>query len=318
MDVLQKLSLAGLIPVISIEDASDAVPLCRALRDGGLPVAEITFRSAAAEEAIRAVHENLPDVLLGAGTVLTCAQVDRAVAAGAAYIVSPGINLQVVRHCQEIGIPIVPGCANPSDIDLALSAGLNIVKFFPAEAMGGLQLIKAISAPYSSVKFLPTGGIHEKNLVEYLSFPQVAACGGSWMVPKDAIAQKDWHRIETSARNAVRIMLGLELRHIGINSESPENARKTAEVLGALLDEGIREGTHSVFAGNAFELMKEPSFGTCGHIAIACNDLMRARWYLERRGFNFDERSAKEKAGKVVAIYFRNEIGGFAVHLLQK
>ena len=160
LDMIEKLSMAGIVPVIKVESADDAVPLCRALSDGGLPVAEITFRSDAAEEAIRRVHRELPDVILGAGTVLTCEQVDRAVAAGATYIVSPGLNAEVVKHCQQVGVPIVPGCSNPSDIELALSLGLTTVKFFPAEALGGLALIKAMSAPYGNVRFLPTGGVN--------------------------------------------------------------------------------------------------------------------------------------------------------------
>ena len=183
MTIFDKLSLAGLVPVIKVEDAADAVPLCKALSDGGLPVAEITFRTDAAEESIRRVHAELPDVMLGAGTVLTVDQVKRAVAAGAAYIVSPGLNPSVVGYCVENDIPVLPGCANPSDIEVALGFGLKIVKFFPAEALGGLKLIKAMSAPYGGISFVPTGGINEKNFLEYLAFDKVKAIGGSWMVP---------------------------------------------------------------------------------------------------------------------------------------
>ena len=231
MEMIEKLSLAGIVPVIKVEDAADAVPLCRALSDGGLPVAEITFRSDAAQEAIRRVHAELPDVILGAGTVITREQVDRAIEAGAAYIVSPGINPDIVHYCQEKDVPIVPGCANPSDIEVALSLGLKTVKFFPAEPLGGIKLIKAMSAPYGSVTFLPTGGINEQNLNDYLSFPKIVACGGSWMVPGDAVAQKDWKRIEELTRSAVNRMLGLEVRHVGINSGTPEQAMKDAQML---------------------------------------------------------------------------------------
>ena len=245
MDMMEKLSLAGLVPVIKVEDAADAVPLCRALSKGGLPVAEITFRTDAAEEAIRRVHEELPEVMLGAGTVLTKEQVDRAVAAGAAYIVSPGLNREIVRYCREKGVPIIPGCANPSDIEVALEEGLKTVKFFPAEALGGIQMIKAMSAPYGGVTFLPTGGINESNLNDYLSFPKVVACGGSWMAPQDAIATKDWERIERLARSAVNAMLGLELKHVGVNSGDPETAAKDAaqfaRLLGWELDELIQK-----------------------------------------------------------------------------
>ena len=298
MDMIKQLSLAGLVPVIAVNDAQDAIPLCKALSDGGLPVAEITFRTSAAEEAIRLVHEQLPDVILGAGTVLTCEQVDRAIAAGATYIVSPGLNPDVVKHCIEKGIPVVPGCGNPSDIEVALSLGLKTVKFFPAEALGGLKLIKAIAAPYVDVTFMPTGGINEKNLVEYLSFKKI---------------------VTELTRSAVNLMLGLELRHVGVNSGSPEAAMRDAQLFCKLLGWQVKEGNSSVFAGNAFEMMKKPFRGTNGHIAIACNDIARAKWHMERRGFAFeDESTASMKDGKMVAIYLKDEIGGFAIHLLQK
>lgn len=318
MDMIQQLSLAGLVPVIKVEDAQDAVPLCRALSNGGLPVAEITFRTAAAEEAIRLVHEQVPDVLLGAGTVLTAEQVDRAVAAGAGYIVSPGLNPKVVRYCVEKGVPIVPGCANPSDIEQALELGLSAVKFFPAEALGGLKVIKAMSAPYGQVKFLPTGGISEKNLNEYLAFPKIIACGGSWMVPDDAVKAKDWAKIELLARRAVELLLGLEVRHIGINAGTGDNAMRQAQLLSKLLGAEIKDGNSSVFVGKGVEIMKIPFRGQNGHVAVACNDVLRAKWHLERRGFVFDETSLKEKDGKAATIYLKDDIAGFAFHLLQK
>ena len=318
MEMIQKLSLAGLVPVIKVEDAADAVPLCKALADGGLPVAEITFRSDAAEESIRRVHAELPDVILGAGTVLTIEQVDKARAAGATYMVSPGLNPVIVEHCQKIGVPIVPGCANPSDIETALSLGLKTVKFFPAEALGGLNMIKALSAPYGSLTFLPTGGVNEKNLNEYLKFSKIVACGGSWMVPADAVAAKDWKRIENLTRSAVNSMLGLEVWHVGINSGSSEQAQKDAEMLVKLLGMELKDGSKSIFVGRGFEMMKTPFRGTHGHVAIGCNDFARARWHLERRGFTFDESSLMEKNGKPVGLYLKDEIAGFAFHLLEK
>ena len=164
MKVLDKISLAGLVPVIKVEKAEDAVPLCRALAEGGLPGAEITFRTAAAPEAIRRVAAELPDVILGAGTVLTIEQAKQAVDAGATYIVSPGLNPKVVKWCVDNDIPVLPGCANPSDIEQAIELGLDTVKFFPAEALGGLKLIKAMAAPYGNIKFVPTGGIYRRQL----------------------------------------------------------------------------------------------------------------------------------------------------------
>ena len=319
MEFLDKLSLAGLVPVIAIENANDAVPLCKALSDGGLPVAEITFRTAAAEEAIRKVHEALPDVLLCAGTVLTTEQVDRAVNAGASAIVSPGLNPEVVRYCLSKNIPVCPGTANPSDLEVALSLGLKAVKVFPAEAIGGIKLIKAMSAPYGGLRFMPTGGINENNMLDYLAFDKILCCGSSWMVPKDAIAAKDWGKITGLTRSAVDKMLGFELRHIGINSGDPEQAMKDAKLLSALLGWEIKDGNSSVFCGTGFEMMKKPFRGTHGHIAVGCTSVARAKWHLEQRGFVFeDESTASVKNGKMVAIYLKDEIAGFAVHLVQK
>jgi len=319
MDFLDKLSLAGLVPVIAINDAEDAVPLCKALSDGGLPVAEITFRTAAAEESIRRVHAELPNVLLCAGTVLTTDQVDRAVNAGAAAIVSPGLNPTVVKYCIDKGIPVCPGTSNPSDIEVALSFGLKAVKVFPAEAIGGIKLIKSMAAPYGDMKFMPTGGVNENNMLDYLSFPKILCCGGSWMVPKDAVEAKDWDRITELTRSAVNKMLGLELRHIGINAGTPEKAMDDAKKLAKLLGWEIKDGNSSTFCGTGFEMMKKPGRGEKGHIAIGCNSVPRAKWHLEQRGFEFeDESTATVKNGKMTAIYLKDEIDGFAFHLVQK
>ena len=320
MDMLKQLSLAGLVPVIKVKRAEDAVPLCTALKNGGLPVAEITFRTEAAEEAIRLVHAALPDVLLGAGTVLTCEQADRAWAAGAGYIVFPGLNPEVVRHCVEKGYPVLPGCANPSDIEAALSLGLNTVKFFPAEALGGLKLIKAMAAPYGTVQFVPTGGINEKNLPEYLAFPKIAACGGSWMVPEDAVEAKDWARIEKLAQDAVNVMLGLEIVHLGVNSVDADAAMTEARKLSLLLGWPLKkDSAKGVFVGSGFEMMKTWFRGTHGHIAVGTLNVERAKWHMERRGFVFDEETATYTPdGRMKFIYLKDEIGGFGIHLLLK
>ena len=319
MSVLDTLGLAGLIPVIKIEDANDAVPLCRALTEGGLPVAEITFRTSAAEQAIKNVHEALPEVILGAGTVLTVDQVKRAVDAGAGYIVSPGLNPRVVEYCVSNDIPVLPGCANPSDIELALEFGLKTVKFFPAEALGGLPLIKAMSAPYGDISFVPTGGINEKNVLSYLAFPKVKAIGGSWMAPSDAIKAKDWARITALSAEAVRLMLGLSVKHVGVNSDSPEKALENAKAFAFLTGWSIRETDLAYFTGDGFELMKYPTaLGQNGHIAIQTNTLERAVWHLERKGFRFPMEKAVMRDGKIAAMYLDGDIAGFAVHLTQK
>ena len=316
--ILEQFQKLGIIPVVVIDDAKDAVPLAKALCEGGLPVAEVTFRTDAAEEAIRLMSEAYPEMLVGAGTVLTTEQVDRAVAAGSKFIVSPGLNPKVVKYCQEKNVPITPGTARPTDIEMALELGLDVVKFFPAEQNGGLAMIKAMAAPYTKVKFMPTGGINAKNLKSYLDFDKIIACGGSWMVPKDLVAAGDFEAIKNLTREAVNTMLGIELRHIGINANSEEEADGVAGSFEKLFGFTKKVGGSSVFAGTAIEVMKAPYLGANGHIAIGTNYIERAVYHMELQGFEFDPETAKYKNGKLVAIYLKGELGGFAVHLVQK
>ena len=316
--ILEQFQKLGIIPVVVIDDAKDAVPLAKALCEGGLPVAEVTFRTDAAEEAIRQMSEAYPEMLVGAGTVLTTEQVDRAVAAGAKFIVSPGLNPKVVKYCQEKNVPITPGTARPTDIEMALELGLEVVKFFPAEQNGGLAMIKAMAAPYTKVKFMPTGGINAKNLKSYLDFDKIIACGGSWMVPKDLVAAGDFEAIKNLTREAVNTMLGFELRHIGINANGEEEADSVAGSFEKLFGFTKKVGGSSVFAGTAIEVMKAPYLGANGHIAIGTNYIERAVYHMELQGFEFDPETAKYKNGKLVAIYLKGELVGFAVHLVQK
>ena len=205
-EVLEKIQEIGIVPVVVLDDAKDAAPLAKALCEGGLSCAEVTFRTAAAEESIRIMSEQFPEMLVGAGTVLTTEQVDRAVAAGAKFIVSPGLNPRIVKYCVEKGILITPGCANPSDIEQALENGLDVVKFFPAEPAGGLKMIKAMAAPYVGVKFMPTGGINQNNVRDYLAYDRILACGGSWMVKGDMVAAGEFDKIKELAAEAVEIV----------------------------------------------------------------------------------------------------------------
>lgn len=204
--VLEKIHELGIVPVVVLNDAKDAVPLAKALMEGGLPCAEVTFRTAAAEESIRLISQAYPEMLVGAGTVLTTEQVDRAVAAGAKFIVSPGLNPKVTKYCVDRNIPITPGCANPSDVEQALEFGLDVVKFFPAEQAGGLDYIKAIAAPYVDMSFMPTGGINANNVRKYLGYNRIWACGGSWMVKGDMIKAGEFDKIRALTAEAVQIV----------------------------------------------------------------------------------------------------------------
>lgn len=316
--VIEEISKIGIVPVIALDDAKDAEPLAKALCEGGLPCAEVTFRTAAAEDSIRIMAEKFPEMLVGAGTVLTTEQVDRAVNAGAKFIVSPGLNPKVVAYCTSKNIPIVPGCANPSDIEQALELGLEVVKFFPAEAAGGLNMIKAMSAPYTSVKFMPTGGINANNLIDYLNFGKIVACGGSWMVSKDMVSAGEFDKIAKLTNEAVTKMLGFELKHIGINESDETAADKTADMF-SVFGFDKKTGNSSIFAGSAIEVMKAPYLGKNGHIAIGTNYIERAVYHLEKRGVEFDKDTEKRDAkGNLKAIYIKGEFGGFAVHLVQK
>ena len=319
-DMMKELYSIGLIPVIKIENADDAVPLAKALIDGGLPAAEITFRTACAAEAIKNITEAYPEMLVGAGTVLTTEQVDAAIAAGSKFIVSPGLNPKVTSYCLSKGVPMLPGCSNPSDIEAALELGLKTVKFFPAEAAGGLKMLKAMAAPYGQLTFMPTGGINADNLLEYLKFNKIVACGGSFMVKDELVKEKKWDEITALTKDAVKKMLGLEFTHMGINTENKEEAEKSAKLFQLLFGMPVKETSKSYFAGDAFEFMMGKGPGKCGHIGIKTHFVDRAIAYFKRMGFEFDESSITydDKTGKPKFVYFKDEIAGFAVHLVQK
>ena len=275
-EVLEKIQKIGIVPVVVLDDAKDAAPLAKALCEGGLPCAEVTFRTAAAEESIRIMAKEFPDMLVGAGTVLTTEQVDRAVNAGAKFIVSPGLNPTVVKYCVDKGIPVTPGTSNPSDVEMAISLGLDV------------------------------------------AFDKILACGGSWMVKKDLVAAGEFDKIRDLTKEAVQTMLGFELAHIGINCENEEQADQTASAFDGLFGFTKKSGNSSVFAGTAVECMKAPGLGAKGHIAVSTNSVARAKNYLEMMGYKFKEETAKFKGDKLTAIYLEDEIGGFAVHLVQK
>lgn len=206
MNVSETIQKMGVVPVVVLNDAKDAAPLAKALVEGGLPCAEVTFRTEAAEESIRIMANDFPEMFVGAGTVLTIEQVDRAVAAGAKFIVSPGFDPEIVDYCIEKDIPVYPGCITPSEVAQAVKRGLKVIKFFPAEQFGGLATIKALAAPYTGIKFMPTGGVSAKNLESYLSFDKIVACGGSWMVKGDLVKEGKFDEIKELVKEAVQLV----------------------------------------------------------------------------------------------------------------
>jgi 2-dehydro-3-deoxyphosphogluconate aldolase/(4S)-4-hydroxy-2-oxoglutarate aldolase len=317
--VLEEIEKIGIVPVIKIDDPDKAIPLAKALLAGGIPCAEITFRTAMGEEAIRRISGEVPGILAGAGTVLTTDQADRAIKAGAKFIVSPGLNPKVVAYCIEKGIPVTPGCAGPSDIERALEFGLEAVKFFPAEQSGGLDYIKAVAAPYTTLKFMPTGGINQGNIAKYIAYDKILACGGSWMVNADLINGGDFDKITALCREAVLSMLGFSVVHLGINAENEEQALKAAKIFGVLFGFNAKNGNSSIFSSDFIEIMKSPYLGKNGHIGVGTYSVFRAMSYLERQGVEFNPQSIKtDGKGAISAAYLKEEIAGFAVHLVAR
>ncbi|MCP4323549.1 MAG: bifunctional 4-hydroxy-2-oxoglutarate aldolase/2-dehydro-3-deoxy-phosphogluconate aldolase [Psychromonas sp.] len=204
--LIQQLSEIKIIPVIQIDDAKLAVPLAKALSENGLPAAEVTFRTAAAAESIRRIKDACPDMLLGAGTILNAGQVDAAFDAGASFMVSPGLNPNTVKYCQDKGVPIVPGINNPSQVELGLELGLDFLKFFPAEASGGINMLKSLLAPYVDLKLMPTGGINANNALDHLNLDRVICCGGTWMVAPKLINSQNWDEIARLTRQAALLV----------------------------------------------------------------------------------------------------------------
>jgi 2-dehydro-3-deoxyphosphogluconate aldolase / (4S)-4-hydroxy-2-oxoglutarate aldolase len=318
-EILKEIEGCGIVPVVKIEKAADALPLGKALLAGGLPLAEITFRTAAAEEVIRSLAEGLPELIVGAGTVLTIEQAEKALRAGARFIVSPGFNPKVVSFCREQGVPVLPGVNSPTQIEAAMECGLRVMKFFPAEESGGAAFLKAVAAPYEGIRFIPTGGVNAANLISYLSLKNVLACGGSWMVKGELISAGKFEEITALTREAVRILLGFELSHVGLNEENAENAGKSVELFSRLFHFPVEEGQSSFFVGKReIEIQKGHGRGEKGHLAFATHDVGRALFYLKRQGVGPVAGTEKLKDGKTILVYLDREIAGFAIHLRQK
>lgn len=313
---IKELYRIGIVPVVALEDAADALPLGAALKKGGVSAIEVTFRTAAAADAIRLLTREMPELLVGAGTVLTKAQADAAIEAGAKFIVSPGFQPELVSYVLSKGVPMCPGTATPGEMEQAMALGLSAVKFFPAEQNGGAPMLKALSAPYRDLLFMPTGGVKLENLRNYLALDQVFACGGTWLATKDDIKAKTFDKITARTREAVKTMLNFRIKHVGINSKDEAEAKKTATLLCSIFDFDYNDTELSVFTGTAVEVMKFMGRGSLGHVAIGADNVDRAEYYLRQRGFSFDESTRRvDAAGRTTFLYLSDEIGGFAFHL---
>ena len=313
---IKELYRIGIVPVVALEDAADALPLGAALKKGGVSAIEVTFRTAAAADAIRLLTREMPELLVGAGTALTKAQADAAIEAGAKFIVSPGFQPELVSYVLSKGVPMCPGTATPGEMEQAMALGLSAVKFFPAEQNGGAPMLKALSAPYRDLLFMPTGGVKLENLRTYLALDQVFACGGTWLATKDDIKAKAFDKITARTREAVKTMLNFRIKHVGINSKDEAEAKKTATLLCSIFDFDYNDTELSVFTGSAVEVMKFMGRGSLGHVAIGADNVDRAEYYLRQRGFSFDESTRRvDASGRTTFLYLKDEIGGFAFHL---
>ena len=318
MDILKRLADSIVVPVVVLDKVEDAIPTAKAMAAGGIDTMQITFRTACAPDAIKAVADNVPEVLVGAGTIVNVEQAKLAVEMGAKFIVSPGFSDEVVGWCVENGIPVAPGCVTPTEIMAALKHGLTMVKFFPANVYGGLNAMKNLSAPFVGLKFLPTGGVNADNVGEFIAAPFIHAVGGSWVCPKADIAAGNWDKITQLCAAARRTALGFEVAHVGINMPDAEAALGLGKELGNAFGFNVKDGNSSVFASTGIEIMKSMYLGTNGHIAVRTNSIPLAIAALEKKGYAILPETAKFKNGRMIAVYLAGEFGGFAIHLLQK
>jgi 2-dehydro-3-deoxyphosphogluconate aldolase/(4S)-4-hydroxy-2-oxoglutarate aldolase len=318
MNTIDVIGNVGIVPVVVIENADDAVDAAGALSAGGVNVMEITLRTPAGLESIRQVSNNCPDVVVGAGTVLTLDQCKKSVENGAKFIVSPGLDEEIVEWCIEHEILITPGCVTPTEITRALKYKLSVLKFFPANIYGGLAALKALSGPFGGVKFIPTGGINAENMNEYLISPFVHAVGGSWICEKGDITNHNFERITQKTSEAVSKSLGFEIAHVGMNIADELNSANIVEQFADLFGFSPKYGNSSNFAGDRIEVMKSIYLGKNGHLAVSTTNIARAISFLEKKGVTVDLDTAKYKNDKMIAVYLKDEVGNFAIHLLQK
>lgn len=318
-DVFDKAAEYGIIPVHSIPDVSHAVPLVKGLAKGGIPLIEVMFRTDAALDSIREIAEKCPEICVGAGTVTTIAQADAAVAAGAKFLVSPGFDPELVAHCVDKGYDILPGVSTPTEIQNAIKFGLKYLKFFPGSTGGGTEALQMLGGPYPDVKFIVTGGMGPDTLAEYLDVPCVAAVGGTFPAPMQMILNDDTDGIAEVTRKAVAEVFGFRIAHVGINSENEKEAKTTAATLARIFGLEVIPHEPCYFAGSLVEVMKNRGRGKLGHIAFGTRDIVRAAKYVERAGVALDWENAKYFTdGSLMCVFFKDDIAGFAFHLLGK
>jgi 2-dehydro-3-deoxyphosphogluconate aldolase/(4S)-4-hydroxy-2-oxoglutarate aldolase len=315
-EMKKKLHNIGIVPVVKLEDANKAVGLAKALLDGGINCAEVTFRTTAAEQSIKNISEKYPTMFVGAGTVTSVELAKKAVNAGAKFIVSPGFNEATVDWCLENDVPIIPGVCTPSDIEKGLARGFDVLKFFPAEASGGINMLKNFAGPFPNLMFMPTGGINLSNLQAYARTKNVLAAGGSWMVKADLIENEDWATITKMCKDAMLELQGFEFAHVGI--EDDKDSEKTIEALCAFGFD-LKRGKSSSFVSDKVEVIPTLFSGKKGHVGFRCNDVERSIEYLKDKGFTPDTNSyIYNDNNQLKVCYFKEQFSGFAFHLVRK
>ncbi len=308
----------GIVPVVKIDDAAKAEKLAGAMVRGGINCAEVTFRTDAAEESIRRMVKAYPEMVIGAGTVLNPETAERAVKAGASFIVSPGLDEDTVKWCLKNNVPVTPGVCTASEVQKGVNLGLKVLKFFPAESSGGVKMLKDLGGPFPQIKFMTTGGINPDNLADYARAGNVLAVGGSWMVKADLINNDKWDEIEALCRDAVMKMQGFELAHFAINACGKNDASSMTEKL-SKFGMVTSETSKGFFMDKTIEIINENGVGTHGHIGYKVNNIERTMSYVKKLGYTIDESSFTYDAkGKVKFFYVKEEIGGFAVHFVAK
>lgn len=320
MEVLDRIGLAGLVPVVVIKDIEDAVPAAEAIYKSGIDIIEITLRTEAGVEAISRIRKQIPEMLVGAGTVLTVDNAKEARNAGAQFIVTPGYSSQVIEWCKENDMPITPGCVTPTEIGTALEHDIKVLKFFPADTYGGVNACKALYGPFghTGLRFIPTGGVNEINLKDYADKPFIHAIGGGWLCSAEDMSSKMFDNITKTCERAVEILLGFEFAHLGINTNGETESENLAVLFQDLFGMRMKRGNSSNFAGSEIEVVKGHGLGINGHIAVKTNSIDRAVHYLSKRGYNIKTNTVKYKNGMKTAVYLDQEAGGFAIHLMQK
>ena len=294
---MHKFYQMGVIPIIVIDNLNQALPLAKALVDGGISCVEITFRTQYAKQAIKLMKSHYPQLYIGAGTILTIEQVDEAIEAGAEFLVSPSLNPKVILHAQKQGVEFFPGCSCARDIELALECGITNVKFFPSEASGGIQMIEALAAPYHHIYFIPTGGIDITNIEAYLKCEKVLACGGSFMVPQSLLNESRFTEITRLCQQAIQQAFGIEVLHVGLFNSNKDDS------MHQLL----------VSQTNLVSFTQNTSY-----ITLGVNDVARVKCYYEQLGFEFDETSKQYENNQLTQVQFKDKISQSIFYLVQK